>query len=168
MPDLHTLVELVAQQIEDELEVHTFGVCDTPAVVITAGRPAAPLHKCSAVYVWLDSTQEVGGQATFGQIAGPDCISRRTATIGVEAGICLNDPGAEDIDPATSAVEAECFNELVDVVTCGLGDAAVGGLFGDCAGVTVGSFQTQPRAGGWVSSLGSVTLDAVCDLTPGS
>ena len=117
MPDLHTLVELVAQSIEDELDVHTFGVCDTPAVVITAGRPSAPLNKCSAVYVWLDSTQEVGGQSTFGQSSGPDCISRRTATIGVEAGICLNDPAAEDIDPATSALEAESWPPLANDVS---------------------------------------------------
>jgi hypothetical protein len=168
MPDLHTLVTLVAQQIEDDLDMHAFGVCDTPLVVMTAGRPSAPLNKCSAVYVWLDNTSDTGGLGTFGQASGPECVSRRTATIAIEAGICINDPGAEDIDPEASALEAECFNELVDVVTCGLADAALSELFGSCTGVMMGSFQTQPRAGGWVSSLGSVTLDAECDLTPGS
>ena len=73
-----------------------------------------------------------------------------------------------DIPAATMAAEAECLADLVDVVFCGLADAKTDGTFGECVGVTVGSFTTTPRQGGWVASVGSLTVDADCDVTPGS
>ena len=168
--DLQTHLAVIAQQISDDLGDHTFGAsCGVPDVVITAGRPAAPLNSCTRVYVWLDSVYDAGEQSTFGATSGPDCVSRRVAVFGVEIGICLSDPGDEGLAwIATSLFEAECLNDLTDVVWCGLAEAAQAGEFGDCQGVTVGTFNVQPRAGQWVSMLGSITLDAGCDLTPGS
>ena len=169
MSDLHSHVLQVATSIQDALDAHTFGTCAVPAVLVTAGQPAASIEACSQIAVWLQQVQDNGSQPSFGQTSGPDCISRRVAVIGVQIGICYSDPAENaDIPADAMAAEAECLNDLVDVVFCGLADAMVAGTFGECAGVTVGSFITPPRQGGWVSSVGSITVDAVCDLTPGS
>lgn len=169
MSDLHAHVLQTATVIQDALDAHTFGTCQQPAVIVTAGQPAASIAACSQVAVWLEQVQDAGGQQTFGQTSGPDCVTRRVAVIGIQVGICYTDPAENaDIPAATQAAEAECLADLVDVVFCGLADAKTDGTFGECAGVTVGTFNTTPRQGGWVASVGSLTVDADCDLTPGS
>ena len=102
MSDLHAHVLQTATVIQDALDVHTFGTCTQPAVIVTAGQPAASIAACSQIAVWLEQVQDAGGQQTFGQTSGPDCVTRRVAVIGIQVGICYTDPAENaDIPAAT-------------------------------------------------------------------
>lgn len=117
-------------------------------VNVTAGRPAAPEDSdCLVVNVWA---VRIGDENQLGE----GCNIRSRLTVAWEAWSCYNDP--------EEAEDAARLYDLGEAVWCALVAAIDDGHFGGCEHVTLEPAFTQPRQGGAVSMLGSLTVGMEC------
>ena len=128
-------------------------------VNVTAGRPAAPLGEdCLVVNVWVVRYGDAN------QLTDDACNIRTRLTVGWEAWSCYSheDPDVFHPDSTDEPEDAARLYDLADAVWCALVAAVDAGEFGGCEYVTLEPAFTQPRQGGAVSVLGSLTVGIDC------
>jgi hypothetical protein len=127
-------------------------------VNVTAGRPAAPDgDDCLVVNVWAVRLAD-------GNQLGDGCNIRTRLTVGWEAWACYDSEPGDVFDPhdPTEPADAARLYDLAQAVWCALVAAVDAGDFGACEHVTLEPAFTQPRQGGYVSMLGSLTVGMDC------
>lgn len=118
-------------------------------VNVTAGRPAAPDGTdCLVVNVWAVRVSDAN------QLAQDECFIRGRLTVAWEAWSCYNEPEEPN--------DAARLYDLAEAVWCALVEAVDDGHWGGCEHVTLEPAVTQPRQGGAVSMLGSLTVGMDC------
>lgn len=118
-------------------------------VSVTAGRPAAPDGEdCLIVNVF--AVRITDGN----QLNDDACTIRTRVTVAWEAWSCYNEPEEAD--------DAARLYDLADAVWCALVAAVDDGHFGSCEHVVLEPAVVQPRSGGAVSMLGTLTVPYEC------
>jgi hypothetical protein len=130
-------------------------------VAVTAGRPPAPDDsECLIVNVWAARISD-GNQLT-----DDSCQIRSRLQVSWEAWSCYNpDIPLYDPDDPQEPEDAARLYDLGEAVWCALVAAVDAGEFGACEQVTLEPAFTQPRQGGAVSMLGSLTVGFDCTAT---
>lgn len=128
-------------------------------VNVTAGRPAAPEGvDCLRVNVWAVRYGDAN------QLDPDACNVRTRLTVGWEAWSCYSHDGPDSFHPDDPGEpeDAARLYDLAEAVWCALIAAIDDGEFGGCDHVTLEPAFTQPRQGGAVSVLGSLTVGMDC------
>lgn len=118
-------------------------------VNVTAGRPPAPEDAdCLVVNVWAARVSDEN------QLNPDACNIRGRLTVAWEAWSCYNEPEESD--------DAARLYDLAEAVWCALVEAVDADFWGGCEHVSLEPAVTQPRQGGAVSMLGTLTVPFDC------
>ena len=121
-------------------------------VNVTAGRPPAPESSdpaCLVVNVWAARVTDEN------QLNDNSCHIRGRLTVAWEAWSCYSEPEEDPEDAAR-------LYDLAEAVWCALVTAVDDGHFGGCERVALEPAVVQPRQGGAVSMLGTLTVPFDC------
>lgn len=123
-------------------------------VVVTAGRPSAPVGSdCDVIYVWLGILED-------GNLGVTECMTKTRMNIGYEINSCYRDD-AEDMTTQVFEEDAEKFTDLIEQVWETLvAHKDVGDLAGAsrCDQIDLLPLVTQSRSGTSISAVGAIVI----------
>lgn len=144
----------------DDLETAIVGEeCQPDRTFVAAGEPASPNPGCIDMAVWVSNVQD-------GNLDPNSCMVRSELQLSYRIGWCYTDKpeGPSEDDELTAAT---CLYDLMEAVWCYLVEVHSQGTIAGtdkCDQSSLGPLVVNPRSGGWVEAVGTITIQYNCAI----